>query len=77
MKYISLLTLTALLGLASCSHFSKSCCTEKCHKTEQTCKDHCKKEKKECKDKESCGKKDESKKECKDHCDKKAPAKKG
>lgn len=72
MKLLSLVTLTALLGLASCSHFSRGCCKEKCHKTERTCKEHCEK-----KDKKDCCKKEKSEKECKDHCDKKEHHKKG
>lgn len=51
MKLLSLVTLTALFSLASCSHFSKACCKDK-----QVC---CKE--KDCgKHSESCDKKQEA-----------------
>lgn len=71
MKHISLLTLTALLGLASCGHFTKGCHQDKCHKSEKVCKEYCKKDKKECKEKCHKAKKEKAQ-ECKDHCDKKS-----
>lgn len=69
MKYISLITLTALLGLASCSHFSKSCCKEN-NKQNRLAKITVKKKRKNATIKKSCDKK-KNQKECKDHCDKK------
>lgn len=41
MKFLTLITLGALLSVTSCSHFKKSCCKNK----EETCcsKDSCKK----------------------------------
>lgn len=65
MKLLSFITLTALLSLASCSHFHKSACCKD--------KDHCSKEAKKCDDKEKCHKdeKCEKDKKCTDgHCDK-------
>ncbi|HLW57232.1 MAG TPA: hypothetical protein VKY27_07595 [Bacteriovoracaceae bacterium] len=67
MKYLSLITLTALLGLASCGHFSKGHC---CHKKEKVCKEYCKKNKKECKEKCHRKSKMKEKQECGDHCKK-------
>lgn len=72
MKYLSLLTLTALLGLASCGTFTKGCHKDKCHKSEKVCKEYCKKDKKACK--ENC-KKSKTEKECKERCHKDAKKK--
>ena len=71
MKFLSLITLTSLMALASCGHFqTQHCSKEQCHKKEKM--SHCQKE-----GQESCHK--EKKKEssaCKDHCDKKAKTEK-
>jgi hypothetical protein len=62
MRFLSFMTLSALLTISACSHFSgKSCCAPK--------KSCCAKETKVCKD-GSCDKKKIKQKECKDHCKK-------
>ncbi len=41
MKFLSLITLSALLTVTSCSHFKKSCCKDK--EATSCSKDECKK----------------------------------